>query len=88
MSWKRIAPSLTEDVKLLLVKQIILSKIDYSNSLFTGLPNADIKSLQAIVNCEKLASYCELWDSFYLQLTQVGSYNSIYNQVSYTASKL
>ena len=51
MSWKRIAPSLTEDVKLLLVKQIILSKIDYSNSLFTGLPNADIKSLQAIMNC-------------------------------------
>ena len=34
MSWKRIAPSLTEDVKLLLVKQIILSKVDYCNSLF------------------------------------------------------
>ena len=51
MSWKRIAPSLTEDVKLLLVKQIILSKVDYCNSLFAGLPDTTIQSLQSIVNC-------------------------------------
>ena len=49
-SWKRIAPSLTEDVKLLLVKQIILSKVD-NNSLFAGLPDTYIQSLQSIVNC-------------------------------------
>ena len=51
MSWKRIAPSLTEDVKLLLVKQLILSKVDYCNSLFAGLPDTTIQSLQSIVNC-------------------------------------
>ena len=51
MSWKKIAPSLTEDVKLLLVKQIILSKIDYNNSLFAGLPDTFIQGLQSIVNC-------------------------------------
>ena len=38
MSWKRVAPLLTEDVKLMLGKQIILAKLDYNNSLFTGIP--------------------------------------------------
>ena len=51
MSWKRVAPLLTEDVKLMLVKQIILAKLDYNNSLFTGLPLSVIENLQSIINC-------------------------------------
>ena len=50
ISWKRIAPGLTEDVKTLLVNQIILSKIDYNNALLAGLPNSSIKGLQMVVN--------------------------------------
>ena len=49
-SWKHIATFLDEDVRLLLVKQIILSKIDYNNSLFISLPNYLIQELQFIVN--------------------------------------
>ena len=50
MSWKRIASFLTVDVKLLLVKQIILSKLDYNNCLYAGLTNVQIKKLQGIIN--------------------------------------
>ena len=50
MSWKRIASFLTVDVKLLLVKQIILSKLDYINCLYAGLTNVQIKKLQGIIN--------------------------------------
>ena len=50
-SWKRIAVLLDTDTRLMLVKQIILSKIDYNNSLLCGLPEYLIKSLQFIINC-------------------------------------
>ena len=50
IGWRRIAPSLTEDVRILLVQQIILSKIDYNNALLAGLPNNLIESLQCIIN--------------------------------------
>ena len=51
MSWKRISYCLTEDIKLMLVKQIILSKMDYNNALFADLPLYMIQSLQSIINC-------------------------------------
>ena len=50
-SWKRIATLLDEDTRLLLVKQIILSKLDYNNSLLSGLPDYLINSLQFVINC-------------------------------------
>ena len=50
-SWKRIATLLDIDTRLMLVKQIILSKIDYNNSLLCGLPEYMMKSLQFIINC-------------------------------------
>ena len=50
-SWKRIATLLDIDTRLMLVKQIILSKLDYNNSLLCGLPDYMIKSLQFIINC-------------------------------------
>ena len=50
-SWKRIATLLDIDTRLMLVKQIILSKLDYNNSLLCGLPEYLIKSLQFIINC-------------------------------------
>ena len=49
-SWYRISHLLSEEVKWTLVKQIILSNIDYNNALLIGLPNYIIESLQRIVN--------------------------------------
>ena len=51
MTWKRIVSYLTQDVKLMLVKQIILSKLDYNNSLHACLPNTMIQKLQTVVKC-------------------------------------
>ena len=50
-SWKRIATLLDVDTRLMLVKQILLSKMDYNNSLLCGLPDYMIKSLQFVINC-------------------------------------
>ena len=49
-SWKHIANFLNEDVKLLLVKQIIFSKIDYCNSLFVNLPKFLLRHLDCVIN--------------------------------------
>ena len=49
-SWKHIANFLNEDVKLLLVKQIIFSKIDYCNSLFVNLPKSLLRHLDCVIN--------------------------------------
>ena len=49
-SWKRISTFLDEDSRLLIVKQILLSKIDYSNALLVGLPNYVIQDLQYLIN--------------------------------------
>ena len=50
ISWRRIAPALTVEVKMMLVQQIILSKIDYNNALLAGLPNNLVDGLQSIIN--------------------------------------
>ena len=49
-SWKHIANFLNEDVKLLLAKQIIFSKIDYCNSLFANLPKSLLQQLDCVIN--------------------------------------
>ena len=50
-AWKPIAVLLDIDTRLMLVKQIILSKIDFNNALLCGLPEYLINSLQFIINC-------------------------------------
>jgi hypothetical protein len=45
-----IRPYLTTEVTTLLVNSLILSRIDYCNSLLTNLPNASIHKLQVIIN--------------------------------------
>ena len=50
-SWKRIATLLDIDTRLMLVKQILLSKLDYNNALLCGLPDYVIKNLQFVINC-------------------------------------
>ena len=49
-SWKHIANFLNEDVKLLFVKQIIFSKIEYCNSLFVNLPKSLLQYLDSVMN--------------------------------------
>ena len=34
----------------MLVKQLILSKVDYHNALYVNLPACDVKRLQSVVN--------------------------------------
>lgn len=46
----RIKNLLTRDLKLMLVKQLVLSKVDYHNALYANLPDCDIKKLQGVVN--------------------------------------
>ena len=46
----RIKNLLTRDLKIMLVKQLVLSKIDYHNALYVNLPDIDIKRLQGAVN--------------------------------------
>lgn len=60
-SWKRISTFLSEDVRLMLVKQIILSKIDYNNILLSGLPNNVINTLQLIINASLRFIYNLQW---------------------------
>ena len=61
-SWKRITTFLKEDVRIMMVKQIILSKIDYNNALLTGLPKYIIQSLQAIIKSAIRFIYNLKWD--------------------------
>ena len=49
--WKHIRSFLSEETRLLLVKQIILAKLDYNNVLFVGLPKSVLQELQFILNC-------------------------------------
>lgn len=41
---------LDKEVKLMLVKQLIISKLDYCNSLYMNLPNKRLKKLKSILN--------------------------------------
>jgi len=52
---------LTEDVRLMMVKQLILSKIDYNNILLAGLPNNVIHTLQSIINSSLRFVYNLQW---------------------------
>ena len=47
---KKIGKYLTKDIKTMLVKTLILSKLDYCNALYTNLPNYLIKKLQNVLN--------------------------------------
>ena len=46
----RLKNVLSVDVRLMLVKQLILSKVDYHNALYVSLPACDVKRLQNVVN--------------------------------------
>ena len=46
----RLKSILPVDVRLMLVKQLILSKVDYHNALYVNLPACDVKRLQSVVN--------------------------------------
>ena len=47
---KHLGPLLTEDITQVLVLGLVISHIDYCNSLFVGLPEIDISKLQRIQN--------------------------------------
>ena len=46
----RLKNVLSVDVRLMLIKQLILSKVDYHNALYVNLPACDVKRLQSVVN--------------------------------------
>ena len=50
MTLGRIKNILTTDLRIMLVKTLILSKVDYHNALYANLPDYSIKQLQGIVN--------------------------------------
>ena len=49
-SLRTIRKYLNEKVKLMLVKQLIISKLDYCNSLCLNLPKKRLKKLQSVLN--------------------------------------
>ena len=49
-SLRTIRKYLNEKVKLMLVKQLIISKLDYCNSLYFNLPKKRLKKLQSVLN--------------------------------------
>ena len=50
MNLGRIKNILTTDLRLMLVKTLILSKVDYHNALYVNLPDYSIRKLQGIIN--------------------------------------
>ena len=48
---QRIGNYLDEKVKLMLVKTLVISKIDYCNALYMNLPKTRIKKLGSVLNC-------------------------------------
>ena len=46
----RIRNLLTTELRPMLVKQLILFKVDYHNGLYANLPKCEIKKLQSVVN--------------------------------------
>ena len=47
---KRIQSYLSESLKIMLVKQLVLSKLDYCNSLYICLPMKSLKKLKSVLN--------------------------------------
>ena len=46
----RIKNLLSRELRIMLVKQLVLSKVDYHNALYVNIPDIDIKRLQGVVN--------------------------------------
>ena len=46
----RLKNILSHDVKMMLVKQLVLSRVDYHNALYANLPDCDLKKLQSVLN--------------------------------------
>ena len=52
---RNIGRYLDEEVKLMLVKQLVISKLDYCNALYMNLPKKRLKKLKSILNgCVRL----------------------------------
>ena len=47
---RRIGSYLDESVKIMLVKQLVISKLDYCNALYMNLPKTRLKKLKSILN--------------------------------------
>ena len=47
---RRIGYYLDEGVKIMMVKQLVISKLDYCNSLYMNLPKTRLKKLKSILN--------------------------------------
>ena len=50
MNLRTIGRYLDEGIKLMMVKQLVISKIDYCNSLYMNLPKTRLKKLKSILN--------------------------------------
>ena len=50
MNLGRIRQTLTVELRFMLVKTLVLSKIDYHNALYINLPEYSIKKLQGVIN--------------------------------------
>ena len=50
LNLRRIASFLSEELKIMLVKQLVLSKIDYCNALYMNLPATRVKRLKSVMN--------------------------------------
>ena len=50
MNLRTIGRYLDESIKLMMVKQLVISKIDYCNSLYMNLPKTRLKKLKSILN--------------------------------------
>ena len=47
---RRIGYYLDEEVKIMMVKQLVISKLDYCNSLYMNLPQKRLKKLKSVLN--------------------------------------
>ena len=50
MNLRTIGRYLDESIKLMMVKQLVISKIDYCNTLYMNLPKTKLKKLKSILN--------------------------------------
>ena len=50
LNLRRIAYCLNENLKIMLVKQLVLSKVDYCNALYMNLPDTRVRRLKSVMN--------------------------------------